>query len=670
MDDLSAYRIEYLVSTINNVVKGVNNTQIKLANINEKIERGNTYPSFQIIERRPEFNNEMLYPEGLHPHFPIIGKNDYNLEDTANFVDLVVNKHFHARIGKNIEFDLDHDDKGKFELQRLMLDASTGFVTYNFLASRQSNINFFKVVNTCMTHVVNEYKRVKGLDERDILFIYKGGNALRSIFKKVLKLFPLSVSEIIDNNFRQYFKKSDLDFGIVINPRLQNWDIVYKDIQEIVYLTLNRIRNIFLLNLDNFFDFYKYNEYTKKKLMTNLWKWINDSKFMKNNNNVALTLKFQGLTVGQPLTNVDETQLIQEEKNLHDWEKYANSPYRSDIRIRKQDGRLAVSKIIKINNDKYQELKDVNVTQSDIELQNIYYKNSHNNEMYISWNDSIDFRIPDILDPRNQDIITKFCLIRMKVNFTTQYLNNRTMQYGIMNVPGELIDVSITHKDSLESAGINFGVNGDIASYNLEEQDDVKFNGYTYTYYMKDLIRMIMQEMKFPWLISKYEKRINRLFFMFTMIFLKEYADTNHKDNLIIQINDIYAILSNITDETTIETVAQNITTIKEILHNLIIVGENAIDRENNRHKIYNFYEILEKQLTFREDVESTKSDMIGFMQFMGKGWKIVKEVLDAMKQFVEHPIQYIQISTDYPRSTTSLHGGCVKTFNLKYNFN
>ena len=115
-------------------------------------------------------------------------------------------------------------------------------------------------------------------------------------------------------------------------------------------------------------------------------------------------------------------------------------------------------------------------------------------------------------------------------------------KYGVENIPGEFIDISIPHKSSVEMK--NYDTNN-MTKYQFDDRSDINsfsYNSYTYKYFFKDLYKMIFLEVKFAWTEQKYKKRIKRIMF----IALLELTSAINAESLIDKFAEFNSILNKI----------------------------------------------------------------------------------------------------------------------------
>ena len=370
-------------------------------------------------------------------------------------------------------------------------DMCTDIVVKFFLSTDIIMFNFLKFVYSTFKIAIDKYKEAKNLEQWDIFFVYKGGNVLRIIANDFLAELPNLAAKEIHDYYDKFFKRSDADFSIYINPKISIYDTVFKDMTELSYLLQVYIRDIFMSDLSQYFDFYKYSSEYKTHILDEYKKVLEESNSVKDpDNKIFYGLKPMDITF-------DHNNFYQTEP---------------DTQI-----------IFNPNNDKE------TITQN---------LSSKKYTMKISSNETLDFI-------SGTDNRIKFNLIRTKIMFNISFNDNGRIL--IKKIGGELIDVSIPHR--LDKKLIHFfehdGVNKYIQKYKLSEKNNEKtliFYSFTYVYLANDLEYILFEFVKKPWDTPKYEKRLNRLlYFYFIDLFIKFKLMTQRKN----VINELVALFSN-----------------------------------------------------------------------------------------------------------------------------
>ena len=382
-------------------------------------------------------------------------------------------------------------------------DLCTDIIVKLFLSEETGMFNFLTLVYGTFDQAIEIYRIAKGLQKMDVFFVYKGGNILRIISNDFLRELPRAASKIITDYYEQFFKRSDADFSIYIQPDLKDYDRIYDDMTYLSYLLQVYIRKIFSDNLTEFFELFKFNTAYKKELLTEYFNRASDAKALKDPMNKI----FNGCVLKKFIFL--ETQIGPGDKEhyqgKHDLAKEMT-----------ENGKIATF---------------------DLD------KTPHG--MFIQMNQTLDFESPSGR--------IKFNLIRTKVNFNFVFEKPDGEKMTKL-IGGELIDVSIPHR--LDDNFRHFYEEGPdklLQLYRLSYGDNrLEFLSYTYFYLAHDLEFILFKFVNKPWETPKYEKRINRLFYLYVIdLFIKLDTTIKRKNVLLDLLNGIFKI--NLTEDNLLE---------------------------------------------------------------------------------------------------------------------
>lgn len=216
--------------------------------------------------------------------------------------------------------------------------------------------------------------------------------------------------------------------------------------------------------------------------------------------------------------------------------------------------------INKTNNDLWFKTNDDTSIESDYReptIKKIEKKNKHFNCHYISYNSSIH-------TITNQNSIINFDLIRTKLNVVCDATYKKVgfddipgnYKNKTIKIPTEFIDISVGLLDDSFHAHFNLEQEEYMKKYNLHLGLNLRpgqiittcFNVQSYTtkYMIFDLESILLSQNPYtPWSAGKYEKRINR------MLFLYGIQSQQHKqqlDDIKTLVNEMYVILLKITE--------------------------------------------------------------------------------------------------------------------------
>ena len=417
---------------------------------------------------------------------------------------------------------------------RGLKDTFTDFVNDVILNNENSLFNFLYIVTELFQDAISIYKIKKGLKENDIFFILKGGNVLRFVAKNFLFDISGGTADILLNFYSKFFKRSDADFSIIINPELKDYDNIFNDMSLLAYNLLKHIQSIFKISKTRFFEWYKYDDMEKRVLLNNLFKEVLELDLSTND-----TWKDRKIT-GLAFQNAST------ENNL----SYMNPP---DIAVR------------------FKERFNLNTETL------LWPIDTTNDEIYVSYNEALSFM---------KDRLIKFNLIRAKYGFTVHYYDQNEKKDDFISVGGELIDVSIGHRDDEFVAKFYKSVDQYISLFELSISSNrlFKFRSYSLIYLFKDLYRILFIDVFYPWKDSKYVKRLNRLFYIGYIDLFTKFPDNKKRlDYLNLLLKILLAVEKTLVDEKSSNTestiVRDSIESLKKQIKNSELILDLFLDQ-------------------------------------------------------------------------------------------
>jgi hypothetical protein len=104
-----------------------------------------------------------------------------------------------------------------------------------------------------------------------------------------------------------------------------------------------------------------------------------------------------------------------------------------------------------------------------------------------------------------------FTLFPLKYNVVV-YFETKDSKYGIINLPGELIDLSTPSWHDFKTYPSELNFNTDFKKYiNIHGFRILNMNCYSRIGFVKDLIKIIIKEVEFPWDDEKYGKKSHEI---------------------------------------------------------------------------------------------------------------------------------------------------------------
>jgi hypothetical protein len=357
----------------------------------------------------------------------------------------------------NVEEEYEKVEKTADPLREFK-DFSTEIVVNHFLSSDTCMFNFLDLVYGTYFKVIEKFKRLNNLSKWDIFLVYKGGNVLRIIANDFLNELPRVASTKINNYYQKFFKRSDADFSVYIKPTVPNYDELYTKLSTISYYLQVKLRQEFEKDPGRYFEFYKYNKKEQDRIIELCYQKAQTLNSLTDiNNTVFYNKRCEGIMLGEAHSyTISKT---------YEGHKDYGLQFKKDTQIAR----------FKLDN------KD--------------------REMFIQVNETLDF-------PAGKNR-TKFNLVRTKIGF------NYVINGEIMKIGGELIDVSLPHRTDSNIKHF-FDSTYYINQYQLTLEDRVlQFYSYSLRYMVSDLEYILFEFVDLPWKTPKYEKRLNRLFYLY-----------------------------------------------------------------------------------------------------------------------------------------------------------
>ena len=411
------------------------------------------------------------------------------------FLNTILDKYQQTKINiidstiENIELDLDptliytDNENDNNDENREYKNFCTDIVT-NYILDEKELYNLLYIIHTFYNDCINYYIQKKNLKSDDIIFLFKGGNIFKLIANKFWSELPNKAMYKFIDEYNSYFKRSDLDFSIYVNPDLST-DII-DDITIISYKLQVLISEILLTHKNICFKWFKYNDKYKQEILENLLFDINNTESLHDSSSVYYNNKF---------TNI---QFI-DQSAIHTNKRYKNQS----------------NNYFTFENDNIKDINNLSTSfnNNKIVRQKINNnKNNNNSFMYNSINKALRIKTTN-------NRLLKFYLTRIKITFNLHLENKINGQY-IIPIGGELIDVSIGKDET--SASFYKNKHNYIDTITLTQNTGFYINSiksfdlniYSFQYLYEDLKFILMDTLYLPWEDLKYKKRLYRLFFL------------------------------------------------------------------------------------------------------------------------------------------------------------
>ncbi|ARF10237.1 hypothetical protein Hokovirus_1_116 [Hokovirus HKV1] len=477
--------------------------------------------------------------------------NKYRINNGQLFPTYQNNNIYQINLADSIEFkNISNDD-----IKKTFKDVLTNFITKHFIKEENTFNRFLYIVYENINNGINYYCSINNLPNNSIKLFYKGGNILRNIYKNFIKEYPESCFENMNIKYSQYFKKSDIDYSIIIDHSLPNWENIYKDITNIVFHILRNIRNTDIVKELDYYD-YSYN--LKYCYLMQLLGELNDLCSSDTINEKYHNGKFDCIVFDDLVVSDNDAVLLDEYLYDNDDNNISPDTFTSKI---------CDFYIHNNNNTRY-----------------IYNFKDQCNTCFASINDTID---NTALNNNNIMYRTRFNLARLKLNFLALFTTS-TGDKIKFNLNGELIDVSISHREDTRSIYLNEHNDTDLAKYGLITNNiNMTLNILCETIVGEktDLETMLFQQQFLPWNIQKYEKRINRLIVVYMILILKLRKNIKEKMQLLI---NVFSSLKNIS-QNKLKTCSFGVDIFNVLCYNIILLNKNY-NNDQEYKKFINYF--------------------------------------------------------------------------------
>lgn len=423
-----------------------------------------------------------------------------------------------------------HKENDNNDENREFKDLCTDIVT-NYILDEQELYNLLYIINTIYTDCINLYIKKKDFNDDDIIFIFKGGNIFKIIANKFWSELPNKAMYKFIEEFKCYFKRSDLDFSIYINPNF-NLDIS-NEISIISYKIQLLITEILLKNKNICFKWFKYEEKYQQEILRKILGNINNANCFKNKESIYYNNK---------LTNIQfiDNCAFETKNNYKNAQNYHFKFENDNLQEHNKPLKNTFSEYF--NNKIVKQKINLNIP-NNLVSKNFMYSNI-NKAIFIT---TTNYRI------------LKFYLTRIKITFNLHLKNNindandanDTNDTNIILIGGELIDVSI---GSDEAAG-NFFKKRNTYIENINLISNTGFyknmvktfniNIYSFQYLYEDLKFILIDTLYLPWEDIKYKKRLFRLFYLTFIDLFKNIKSLPIKNKNINIIKQYFTLILN-----------------------------------------------------------------------------------------------------------------------------
>ena len=399
-------------------------------------------------------------------------------------------------------------------------DIMTKFVVNEFYKTDEENANFIQLITDIFDNMIDAYCLNEQLENNDILFLYKGGNVLRVLALEAMNSQPGEMKDDLMKAYEQYFKKSDADFTIYINPNMDEAKFrkTYDDLSVMTFICLSYIRAIFFQDLASHFSYARLNKNIKQQILTSYLGKLNSSSSLQDQTNEYFGGEFISLRLGNEEVGKDKPITLNplpgsQAAKIEKSDEEAKTDFGGQQNGSRQDHLIVddtqSGELIYYTTPIINFFQKYNMLQTDEGKRILQFilgplGRTNSSSIYVSYNSTLDFAK------------SKFNLMRAKVNFGSEF---RTKNGDIIkkNLNGELIDVSIIDLKTLKLPGMS--VHEDLSRVRQYVDSSLgvtmRFKSYSLKFFIHDLVFIVFENAEFPWEDRKYAKRLARLFFLY-----------------------------------------------------------------------------------------------------------------------------------------------------------
>ena len=372
----------------------------------------------------------------------------------------------------------------------------TDFCTNIYIGKSSQNL-FVYVIKT-FNLLIDTYCAQKNIPRNKILFLPKGGLILKLTIEKIINdVLTVNLNNMYRKQYEQYYQKSDMDFVIMIDINLTEYDKIWNEIINLTYYGLYLIRENINDNLYLYFDYHKYSQRYQKYLLRILRNNLNEKIKNKNLSDDMYKISF--------ICKIIYDDNWNEEPCPYDYIKVDN--------CRKMDTYIYID-------------RDTNNVVESFPQKIGDFQNEMR-AMPISINTTIDFTTDNKFTTDNNLYRDKFSLVRMKNIFGLYYVDDTDALIKSIRPKGELVDIVISHKDTTILSKFDSSIHIQKIKIGTYEFESINLE-----YILLDLenILFIKNTHTYPWNDIKYEKRLYRYLSLVIIDILLIIKDKSNND--------------------------------------------------------------------------------------------------------------------------------------------
>lgn len=378
---------------------------------------------------------------------------------------------------------VDRDEAGApfVDLNREIKDIGTTFVVNRFFTTKDTLYNFLQNTYITIDNALKSYRESHKLDDRALFLLFKGGNVLRMVANRLFELLSPDARQLLKDRYAEFFQRSDSDFSVYLDEKKLNgmdYNNTLEEVTKLVFKQLDRLRSDFAFQPEKYFDFLRLKvDFASKEMKQVLNEQLKTMESLKNPEN-------------------------------KDWYEASFNQFQF---LNNRANYLPKCSYTGEFDYKYEAMGD-KVMSTRLNNTRHWIANSDNRNLTWAWGS----------DSRK---IVKFYLVRSKIYF--DYTFKKLGKLEKKAVGGELIDVSIPHRDDDRLREFLDDYDRTVSEYSIAKNNTDKFILKAYSPYSlaEDLQFIIFDSFDRPWNGGpKYFKRVNRLFLIFIIEMIANYG--------------------------------------------------------------------------------------------------------------------------------------------------
>ena len=136
----------------------------------------------------------------------------------------------------------ENDEEEFRDEMRPLKSIATNFVTEEFLKSRDTTEALLETVVVGFEVAISRFIKLRKLPNGSITLLYKGGNVLNTVLERSLRALPIDLALPLSKRYAPYFKRSDADFQLSVDPTLRDYDRTFDDVTTLARVVLGCVR--------------------------------------------------------------------------------------------------------------------------------------------------------------------------------------------------------------------------------------------------------------------------------------------------------------------------------------------------------------------------------------------------------------------------------------------